>query len=360
MRGQSLNKQFTVPRVKNYLALVFGVGVILSGLATGLLPQQAHATDTGYYGEYWNNPTGPGGDSPSFPNRVPDYTHTDPEINFNWGHGSPDGSIQNEDFVARWTKTTYLAAGTYHFDIGSDDGNRVYIDDHLVIDSWVDQGANPHQTADYDITAGQHTITVEFYENGAVAEIYFSYSNQTDSDGDGASNEVEAAGPNSGDANNDGTPDTEQGNVVSYINPVTGKYAALEVSDSCTIISSTIAGESANASADVGFDYPAGLMNFRLDCDTPGFTADVSQYYSELDASSYVGRKYNSTNKSYQVIPGVTISQVTIDGKNVAKVSYQVTDGGSLDEDGVANGTILDPSGVAATVVSAPNTGLGG
>jgi hypothetical protein len=360
MRGHGVNKQSKSIKVRNYLALIVGVGVILSGLATGIVPKQAHATDTGYYGEYWNNPTGGGGQSPSFPGGSPVYTHTDPEINFNWGNGSPGGGIQNEDFVARWTRTTYMAAGTYHFSIGSDDGSRVYIDDHIVIDSWIDQGANPALTADYDITAGEHTIKVEYYENGAVAEIYFSYTNQTDLDGDGASNLVEEAGPNSGDANNDGTPDSEQGNVVSYVNSVTGKYAALEVSDTCTILTSSIIPESTNVAADAGFDYPAGLMYYTLNCDTPGFTAQINQYYFQLDASSFVARKYDSNNHSYQAIPGVTQTQVTIDGINTAKVTYQVKDGGSLDEDSTENGTIVDPSGVASIVVKAPNTGLGG
>lgn len=367
MHTRGLNKKTKTRRVRNYLALVFGVGVIMSGLAIGLVPAQTHAADPGYFGEYWNNPTGGGGQSPSFPGGAPVYTHTDPEINFNWGRGpfidghpgSPDPSVHTEDFIARYTKTTYLAAGTYHFSIGSDDGNRVYVDDNLIINSWVDQGANPPQTADVDITAGEHTIKVEYYENGAVAEIYFSYTNQTDADGDGANNDIEEAGPNSGDANNDGTPDSEQGNVVSYINPITGKYVALEVSDTCTIISSNIASEASNSSADAGFDYPAGLMRFTITCDSTGFTAQINQYYFELDASSFVARKYNSVNHSYQAIPGVSVSQVTIDSKNVAKVSYQVKDGGSLDEDGVENGTIIDPSGVASTVVGAPNTGIG-
>lgn len=369
MSGHILNKHNTTTRLRSYLALTIGAGVLIAGLASGIAPKQAQATDSGWYGEYWNNPLGGGGDSPGFPGGQPVYTHTDPELDFNWGDGvwwqhggpgSPDPSVQTEDFIARYTKSTYLAAGTYHFSIGSDDGNRVYVDDNLIIDSWVDQGANPPQTADVDIAAGNHTLKVEYYENGSVAEVHLSYTNQTDTDGDGAINTVEEAGPNSGDANNDGTPDSEQGNVVSYINPITNKYAALEVSDACTIITSSIGAESSNASADAGFDYPAGLMKFNLTCDTPGFTAQISQYYFDLDASKLIARKYNSVNHSYQAITGVSVSQVTIDSRNVAKVSYQVTDGGPLDEDGASNGTIIDPSGVASTVVGTPNTGLGG
>lgn len=310
-----------------------------------------------YHGEYWNNPLGGGGQSPDYPGGAPVYTSDTPDINFNWGYGSPNYTVQNEDFVARWTKTTYLAAGTYHFSVAGDDGTRVYVDDNMIIDYWVDQGAGSVHTTDVDIPAGEHTIKVEFYENGAVAEVYFNYSNTTDSDGDGITNDAEAAGPNDGDANNDGTPDSEQTNVASFVNPVTGKYATLEVSDSCTIRSATADAESAS-SKDAAFDYPLGLMNFSLICDTPGATIDVSQFYYDSTLTSTSFRKYNSTNHSYKTVEGATVSQTTIGTSNVSKVTYQVTDGGSLDEDGVVNGTIIDPSGVATVVLSAPNTGF--
>lgn len=360
MRRQGLNKQSKMKRLRNYTALVIGVGVVGAALVTGFAPSPSQATATGYLGEYWNNPTGGGGQSPSFPGGSPVLSRTDNEINFNWGMGSPGAGMQNEDFIVRWTKTTYMAAGTYHFSMSSDDGNRVYIDDELIIDSWVDQGANPAQTTDVAIAAGNHTIKVEYYENGSVAEVYFSYTNQTDTDGDGADNTVENAGPNGGDANNDGTQDSTQDNVTSFVNQVTGKYAALEVSNTCTVINSTVAAESSNTAKDAGFDYPAGLMRFTLNCDTAGQSAQINQYFYEFTNSNYVARKYNSVNHSYQAISGAVLSQETIDSMTVTKVVYQVTDGGSLDEDGVANSTIIDPAGVAGVVVGAPNTGLGG
>lgn len=354
------DKNFKKTRIKNYIALVLGVGVIVSGLVAGIAPNTTQATSTGYLGEYWNNPMDGGGQSPSFPGGSPVLSRTDNDINFNWGYGSPGGGIQNEDFIVRWTKTAYLAAGTYNFSIAGDDGVRVYIDDNMIIDQWIDQGAGTTHTSTQEIAAGQHSIKVEFYENGAVAEVYFNYTNQTDGDGDGANNTVEEAGPNNGDANNDGTLDSQQDNVVSYVNQITGKYTVLEVSNTCTIISSIIAAETSNTSSDSGFDYPAGLMRFTLTCDSPGITAQISQFYYELDASNYVARKYNSTNSSYQAINDATVSQVTIGGMNVAKVTYQVTDGGSLDEDGSENGSIVDPAGFGSVVVLTPNTGLGG
>lgn len=346
-------------KIKNLKKLLYALPVCILAVAavSSYTPSnKVHATSDLYHGEFWNNPTGPGGQSPSFPGGSPVYTSDTPDINFNWGYGSPNGAIQNEDFVARWTKTTYMAAGTYHFSIAGDDGTRVYVDDNLIIDYWVDQGAGAVHTLDYDIAAGEHTIKVEFYENGAVAEVYFSYSNTTDTDGDGITNDAEAAGPNNGDANNDGTADSEQTNIASFVNPVTGKYATLEVSDTCTIRTAAADSEP-TSNSDTAFNYPLGLMNFSLACDTPGETVDVTQYYYDSSSTGSF-RKYNATNHSYQSVSNATVSQVTIGSSNVTKVTYQITDGGSLDEDGTANGVIIDPSGVATAVVAAPNTGF--
>ena len=41
-------------------------------------------------------------------------------------------------------------------------------------------------------------------------------------------------------------------------------------------------------------------------------------------------------------------------------MTYQVSDGSSLDSDGSANGTIIDPVGLGQAVIGAPRTGGGG
>ncbi len=343
--------------IKVLVAAMFTLGAVVLSLGVDFGSNKAHATSSQFYGEFWNNPLGPGGQSPSFPGGSPVYTQSSDDINFNWGMGSPNFMVQNEDFIARWTKTDYLAAGTYNFSLAGDDGVRLYIDDEMIIDAWVDQGAGTVHTAQKDIEAGQHTIKVEFYENGAVAEVYFNYSNTTDGDGDGVDNTVEAAGPNGGDANNDGTADTNQANVASFVNSVTGNYSAVEVGAGCTVrTASTLTEPSSNP--DIAFEYPMGLINFSAVCDNPGDTTDASLYYFGGDATGKMARKYNSQNQSYQVISNPAITQTTIGGDAVAKISYSITDGGELDEDGAANGTIVDPAGFGSAVLVAPKAGL--
>lgn len=182
----------------------------------------------------------------------------------------------------------------------------------------------------------------------------------TEDDDDGIPAEVEAAAPNGGDANNDGTPDAEQPNVSSFVNPTTGEYATLVVDASCTIQTISAGAESVNALADPGYEYPAGLLDFDVNCGTPGFTTTITQYFFGLSTNGLVLRKYKSSNQSYTTITGASLVQATIGGKSVVEATYSITDGGIYDDDGAVNGTIVDPAGVALGVVGVPNTGLGG
>lgn len=186
-------------------------------------------------------------------------------------------------------------------------------------------------------------------------------ADNSDSDSDGTPDSTENAAPNNGDANNDGIKDAQQSNVTSLIDPVSGNYAALAVSDACTITSLSIAAESANATADTSYDYPNGMMDFNLSCGTPGFTADISQYYYNQDSNNLILRKYNPATKAYATIDSASITNESIAGSTVAKAVYQVKDGSSLDLDNTIDGNITDPSGLgqssdlAATGQSAVN-----
>ncbi|MEO6760999.1 MAG: InlB B-repeat-containing protein [Candidatus Saccharimonadales bacterium] len=163
--------------------------------------------------------------------------------------------------------------------------------------------------------------------------------------------------PNGGDVNDDGSVDSSQTNVDSFVNPVTKQFAAVTVSDNtCSL--SNVNSISAASGADSGYSYPMGLINFNVTCGTPGFTTTVKQYFYTPPAGDFVLRKY--INGKYENVPGATISRETIGGQSVMVASYQVTDGGALDEDGVVNGVIIDPAGPALVnngVKSDPNGG---
>jgi TolB protein len=180
-----------------------------------------------------------------------------------------------------------------------------------------------------------------------------------DADGDSVASAVESAGPNNGDANGDGVADKNQANITSFVNPVTGNYVSLQ--STCATNGAVSAMAAPTAYTDKAFSYPAGLLNFSLTCGAPGATATVTQYYYGVPASAtMVLRKYNNTTHAYATVTGTTVNTVTLGGKVAAKVSYQITDGGLLDQDGSSNGVIIDPVGVALPSVGAPSTGRGG
>mgnify|MGYP003322188538 FL=1 len=125
-----------------------------------------------FVGEYYSS--GGGGGSPSFGDLI--LTRFDDVIDFNWGNGSPDPSIPNNDYQVRWTGTIFAdSEGEFDFRTHTDDGLRLYIDGELVIDHWFDMGP----TSKYGtrvLTQGLHECVMEYYENGggAVAQLYWT------------------------------------------------------------------------------------------------------------------------------------------------------------------------------------------
>ena len=93
-------------------------------------------------------------------------------VDFDWMSGGPGGGMPVDNFSARFTKTQNFGAGTYRFTARADDGIRVFVDGAPIIDKWFDQGPTTYN-ADLGLTAGNHTVIVEYFENGggAVAEV---------------------------------------------------------------------------------------------------------------------------------------------------------------------------------------------
>ena len=68
-------------------------------------------------------------------------------IDFDWVSGSPGSAcgIGNDNFSVRWTRTVNFNAGTYSFTVTSDDGFRLYVDNILRLDYWIDQAPDAHR-----------------------------------------------------------------------------------------------------------------------------------------------------------------------------------------------------------------------
>ena len=177
-------------------------------------------------------------------------------------------------------------------------------------------------------------------------------------DNDGVPTIVEDAAPNAGDANDDGTPDSDQAHVSSFVNTVTGEYTVVELDETCSLSEVSASKEDSQTVLDSGYNYPSGLVRFSADCGTPGYTTSARVIIYGNSTDNFVLRKHNSNTSAYFSITSAVITKGIIGGKNVTWATYQITDGGVLDIDGAANGTIVDPVGLAALSVGTPNTGF--
>jgi len=81
-----------------------------------------------------------------------------------WEQGFPGLADRFEWFAIRYAGAFSVStAGRYHFRISSDDGAKLTIDGHVVIDN---DGLHPPQEAagDVDLQAGDHTVVLEYFQ----------------------------------------------------------------------------------------------------------------------------------------------------------------------------------------------------
>jgi len=145
------------------------VAVPLCLITSLVLAPAAHAAScsgTDWSGDYFANMTLAG---------TPTLSRCDPAINFNWQGAAPGAGVPPNQFSTRWTRSSVFTAGSYTFTATGDDGIRVYLDGTMVLDGWRDQGATTYN-ANASVTAGTHTVVVEYYQNAYDAVAQFSYA----------------------------------------------------------------------------------------------------------------------------------------------------------------------------------------
>lgn len=96
----------------------------------------------------------------------------DPAVDFDWGYGSPDAAVPADNFSVRWTYTLGFNAGSYRFYTSGDDGMRIWVDGNLVVDAWYNQKLPNTHWGDISLSGGQHTVVVEYYEQGGEASAH--------------------------------------------------------------------------------------------------------------------------------------------------------------------------------------------
>jgi hypothetical protein len=102
----------------------------------------------------------------------PELIRDDPAIDFDWGEGAPVPWMPADNFSAVWEREVAFEAGTYRFNVRSDDGVRVWLDGGLVMDFWKPMDYEHHFVEGIDLE-GTHAIRVEYFERTGGARIRF-------------------------------------------------------------------------------------------------------------------------------------------------------------------------------------------
>ena len=133
---------------------------------------QPGKNEHGLFAEYFTNKNLEG---------KPAVTKFDNQINFNWGGGSPFPDFPKDSFSVRWSGELRVPEkGDFLFDIVSDDGVRLFINDSLVINDWNDHAA---QSNTYKIHLGKdesYKIKLEYYENSGDALVELGWRSPND------------------------------------------------------------------------------------------------------------------------------------------------------------------------------------
>ncbi|MBC7823111.1 MAG: putative baseplate assembly protein, partial [Candidatus Parcubacteria bacterium] len=97
-------------------------------------------------------------------------SRNDQFINFNWGSRSPDAKVANDNFSARWTgQIQATTTGSYTFTTTSDDGVRLWVNGHQLVNNWTDH-AGTDNSGTIVLQAGQkYNVKMEYYESGGDA-----------------------------------------------------------------------------------------------------------------------------------------------------------------------------------------------
>lgn len=158
----------------------------------------------------------------------------------------------------------------------------------------------------------------------------------TDPDNDGVPKTIEDAIPG-GDGNGDGLADSAQDNVTSLPSPVSaGGFVTVGVPAGLTLSSVTVIDPATVAATPPpGATVASGVIAYTVGGVATGGTVDIDIFLTTPTTAPGYAKIHNG---QWVPLPGTAFTKV-----NNTHFVLHLTDGGVGDEDGLANGVIVDP-----------------
>jgi hypothetical protein len=113
---------------------------------------------------------------------VKKLTRIDRNVNFYWDTGSPATMISPDTFSVRWTgQIQAKSTEGYTFTTREDDGVRLWVNGHLIIDQWTNTGGlTDTSSAPVSLVAGQrYDIRLEYFERTGRAGVKLFWETAT-------------------------------------------------------------------------------------------------------------------------------------------------------------------------------------
>jgi hypothetical protein len=165
------NGPFTMTNSAGLRVRAFKSNFVHSGVAFAtFLNSKSIGTGTGLNAAYYS------GQLRTFTN-PPTLTRTDPTIDFEWGGGAPDPSIDPNNFTTMWTGTVQPQfSENYTFYANTDDGVRLWVNGQLLVDEWVDQ-SYIEWSGSIPLQAGSlYPIAMQYYQNAGDSWAHLAWS----------------------------------------------------------------------------------------------------------------------------------------------------------------------------------------
>ena len=144
---------------RNYFRRFAMLLTVLALASVGVMAVSS-ADDGGWQATYWNNTELEGN---------PVLTRSERTLDYNWGDGSPAaGTVNADNFSARWTQTVNLQQGTWRFILSSDDGSRLLVNGQRVLDQWYDHSLRT-TSAEIYLPGGNTQLTLEYFDRSHAA-----------------------------------------------------------------------------------------------------------------------------------------------------------------------------------------------